>query len=269
MTDHDPTALSGSLLARKGMAGVEGFAAPEVDRSRPDWSRSRTVRIAGLLIVAVALGASGMWLTTHDRVSSGSNPAAQAASEPVEESQAPVSAIERDGRPGRQVEIRLVAGAPPARSDDSDSMPVAPPMVLASSDRPEDGSAQSNSPEPPAERLRSVDHAPEAIPDKPKTPAPAAHLATKGPGRASTHGFRVQLHTLQSRDAVEREWVRLRRRHGDLLGDKQLVIDRLDVSGTGPRYRMQLGNLPTRTAARQLCRALSDRGQKCILVPAS
>jgi hypothetical protein len=81
--------------------------------------------------------------------------------------------------------------------------------------------------------------------------------------------YRVQLHTLGSRTAVDREWVRLQRQHADLVADKQLVVDRLDRSNGTAKYRLQLGNLANRSAAQQLCRAFAQRGQKCFVVPTS
>jgi hypothetical protein len=268
MTDSYPAELSSSLLARKGMAGVEGFAPPEMDPSRPAWSRSRTVRVAGLLLLAATLGATGTWLATDTRKPGKTDAPASASAEPMVSSpQTPLG--EPPSRAERPVEILLTTAAPPELGYDlapsqtaevvADSVPAVPESVAG--EPPIADSTQTP--------FRAVALTQSSAPIKPRTSTPSSHLASKPPPVASSRGYRVQLHTLQSRDAVEREWLRLRRRHGDLLSDKQLVVDRLDVAGGLPRYRMQLGNLPTRTSARQLCRALTDRGQKCILVPTS
>ncbi len=86
-------------------------------------------------------------------------------------------------------------------------------------------------------------------------------------GGAGGGGYRVQLHALGSDAAVRREWPRLQKTHGDLLGGLSLKVVR---TGSGPRqksfYRMQLGTLASAAAAKKLCDRLKRRKLDCVIV---
>jgi SPOR domain len=239
MTDQYPAALSSSLLARKGMADSDGFAPPKIDLFRPARPRRRAARLAALLGAAVTFGAGGTWLATQDNGPFLPDPAAAVTEAAID------SAVVH----GKPDDVLNSAANPSAGAAHIAPLSVPWPRSGAGEDA-----------KPIAQALGTMV-------EKPRTPTPSGHLAAKADLAAATSTYRIQLHTLRSREAVEREWAKLRRQHGDLLADKRLVINRLEVAGAEPRYRMQLGNLPTKTAARQLCRALEDRGQKCILVP--
>ncbi|MCH9053380.1 MAG: SPOR domain-containing protein [Proteobacteria bacterium] len=103
--------------------------------------------------------------------------------------------------------------------------------------------------------------------------APIVDMAAPGkaraerPGEAAGGGYRVQLHALSSDAAVRREWPRLQKTHGDLLGGLSLKVVR---TGSGPRqksfYRMQIGTLASVAAAKKLCDRLKRRKLDCVIV---
>jgi hypothetical protein len=257
MTDQEAAALSSTLLARKGTAGSEGFAPLAVDPCRPVWRQPRVARLVSAVAIAAALGATAAWFWVGGH---GAEPTAAVPS-------------------GAQTHVELAAASDRGDGQAREELtaPTAPAPVVATVEAPP-APVPLAAEQPPAARqaaaveleLKPVQPAAAATGlgiDKPKTPTPAAHLASKAAQPARAPAYRVQLHTLRSKEAVEREWTKLRRQYGDLLANKQLVINRLDAAGTEPRYRMQVGGMPSKAAARQLCRALEDRGQKCILVP--
>jgi hypothetical protein len=285
--DHDPAALSSALLARKGSAGAGGFAPMALDpNERQGWrfgrlgawsSRSlrRGLGTSTVVAVALAVGAAAHWMSAPERRPGTEGPAPVAVA-PVVPS--PPGAAGRD-RAGAEPEE--IAGH---RPDPVPAMAGGGDGRLALSGLLGPPPAPPPDPPGPALSVGLVPDAPIAVPPKPlaveplastvpadKLPAAASTGRAPAKGRAdgATTGYRIQLHTLGSRTAVDREWLRLRRRHADLLAGKHLVVDRYDGSGGAARYRLQLGHLANRSAAQQLCRALAERGQKCFVVPAT
>jgi cell division septation protein DedD len=106
-----------------------------------------------------------------------------------------------------------------------------------------------------------------------KTPAPKAKPAAKTPAKpaakpaANTGAYGVQMASLKSRAAVEKNWAALKRRHTDLLGKLDLNIESVQLSGgRGTYYRMQAGPLASLAQANALCASLKSRKQGCIVV---
>ena len=103
----------------------------------------------------------------------------------------------------------------------------------------------------------------------PPPPKPAANPAPEpAPEPAVSAGpYRVQMASLKSRAAVEKNWATLKRRHTDLLGKLELDIQSVQLSGgRGTFYRMQAGPLASRAQANALCASLKSRKQGCIVV---
>lgn len=84
--------------------------------------------------------------------------------------------------------------------------------------------------------------------------------------REGQGGYLVQLAAYRSRDDALRAYRRLQARHGALLGGMGPRIERKDLGAAGTFYRLAVGPLPSRTAARKLCNALIARGEKDCLV---
>ena len=77
----------------------------------------------------------------------------------------------------------------------------------------------------------------------------------------------IQLGIFSSEDEANAEWVRLREEHADLLGDKELYIERRE---TGARvfYRLRVLPFESLDDARGICTALVGRDEQCIAVTA-
>ena len=96
-------------------------------------------------------------------------------------------------------------------------------------------------------------------------PAPKPKAAAKTAAR--TGAYRVQMASLKSRAAVQKNWATLKRKHADLLGKLGLNIQSVTLSGgRGTYYRMQAGPLTSRAQATALCANLKKRKQGCIVV---
>ena len=72
----------------------------------------------------------------------------------------------------------------------------------------------------------------------------------------SRSAWRLQLHSMNSENAVRREWSRLRKVQRDLFGDLRLTVTR---PAKGPFYRLQVGPLADRRAERRFCAKLKRR----------
>ena len=119
-----------------------------------------------------------------------------------------------------------------------------PPPVAPSAPEPEE-------PEP-------ATLAPDPTPVAPPVPAPA-QAAPEG-------SYLVQMASLRSADAVEREWARLKKAHPDVLGRLTLFTQRIDLGpGKGVFYRLRAGALPE-AEARAVCAALKTRKVGCLPV---
>ena len=112
--------------------------------------------------------------------------------------------------------------------------------------------------------------APEPKPEpaaKPPAPKTAAKPPAPAPKPAATGRYRVQLSSLRSEDALRKSWSALQKRHGDLLGDRQLIVERTVLSGgRGTFYRMQSGPFASRDRASAFCSRLKQRKLSCLVV---
>ena len=79
--------------------------------------------------------------------------------------------------------------------------------------------------------------------------------------------YRAQLAAARSADAAEREWVRLRAKNLDLLGNLELTITKADLGAKkGVFYRLQVGPLSDEMNVRELCSALAKRQVGCLII---
>ncbi len=76
----------------------------------------------------------------------------------------------------------------------------------------------------------------------------------------------MQLAAGKSEASVQKEWAALQKAHPDLLGALSLHIERVDKGASGIFYRLQAGPLADKTAAKELCASLKQKGQDCLVV---
>ncbi len=85
--------------------------------------------------------------------------------------------------------------------------------------------------------------------------------------RAAASGrFTIQLSSLNSKGAAEREWARLQSSFPDLLGDKKLLVQRAALGDRGTFYRIRTGPFAKFDVAREFCARLKSRKQDCLVV---
>lgn len=120
----------------------------------------------------------------------------------------------------------------------------------------------------PVEKTTPVAPAP-AVTVKAK-PAAVAKAAPKvaaaiPPAKAAT-GVRVQIAAMGSDQKAHKQWARLQKAHGDLLGGLGLHVQRVDLGAKGIFFRLQAGPLAGIAAAKALCAKLKQRKIGCLIV---
>ena len=111
----------------------------------------------------------------------------------------------------------------------------------------------------------TVDEPPDAISAQTD---PTERKASRINPEASVEAFRVQLIALKSEAAAKMEMVRLQEAYSELLGDKDLSVERLDLSkGRGIMFGVRLGQFPNWAAAAGMCSKLKVNKQDCFVVP--
>ncbi len=251
MTDRRPASLSASLIVRKGVASARGFAETPLDVARLAPVRSSPRRASWLLPFGLGVVLLNGFLTLVWLV------------------------FATDDGGGRDAVIRDVAAAAGAATVE----PVISGVKAAAYRRPAVADQERSAPLGASARRGPSGivppprpgSPPEAGPVSPSSPAAQAKARRERPGEtaggAGGGGYRVQLHALGSDAAVRREWPRLQKTHGDLLGGLSLKVVRF---GSGPRqksfYRMQVGTLASAAAAKKLCDRLKRRKLDCVIV---
>lgn len=120
-------------------------------------------------------------------------------------------------------------------------------------------------PEPPKAVEAPAAPKPEAQP-KPETPSAAGEPKTRIAAIPAGGAFVVQLASLKDRARVKSEWARLQKAHPDLLGERQLAVQAVDLGSRGTFYRMQAGFFADRAAADRVCAGLKAKKQDCIVL---
>jgi hypothetical protein len=83
---------------------------------------------------------------------------------------------------------------------------------------------------------------------------------------AESSRFGVQMAAFNSAEQARAASARLETRHGDLLADLPLEVEKDQVAPLGDVYRIKSGPLPDQGAAERLCTSLRQRGQDCFVV---
>lgn len=208
---------------------------------------SRLWVILGGLAASAALAALIIWLTSGL-------------------TQRGVPLIEADGRPYKvRPETPPDAPRPPDLIFERGGRAEAPPAQRLApgpeQPRPE-GWRQPSAAAPPSpapSALAAPAMAP-PVPARPAVPAPPASAPPASAGRVQ-----VQLGALRSEEAARAEWERLRARVPELAG-RSPAISRVEREGQPPLWRLRVGGLPDRDAARALCEQVQARGGACAVI---
>ncbi len=76
----------------------------------------------------------------------------------------------------------------------------------------------------------------------------------------------IHLSSLWSHEAAEQDWARLQARFPDLLGDRELQVQRLPLNAGGTFFRVLAGPFTDHPTATSLCQRLKARTQYCAVV---
>lgn len=78
----------------------------------------------------------------------------------------------------------------------------------------------------------------------------------------------LQLASVTSDAAAQKEWKRLQRLHAELLADMPLTVQSAEISGQGTVYRLRTGPFPNRATADDFCWQLrADKGDCLVVAP--
>ena len=110
------------------------------------------------------------------------------------------------------------------------------------------------------------------VPDIAASPPPAVTKespseAPEAGENAAGSGARVQLYSARSRNGALAVWARLSAEEKDLLGSLTHRVVKAEIPKRGVFYRLRVGPLADKAAARRLCGLLKGRGRACF-VPA-
>jgi len=78
--------------------------------------------------------------------------------------------------------------------------------------------------------------------------------------------YRIQLGSFTTTEKAQRRWNELKGRHADLVGNLQMVLQRVEVKNKGTLVRLQAGPLKSSDDVQKLCTALGKRKVSCMLV---
>lgn len=93
-----------------------------------------------------------------------------------------------------------------------------------------------------------------------RIPAPAR---SSMPAPSSGSGYAVQLGSFRSEAEAEQAWAGVSRHHGNVLLDRDHIVQRAEVPGRGTYFRLRVGPLTAHSSASALCSTLKSQGQDC------
>lgn len=167
---------------------------------------------------------------------------------PIEPPKAMPEEVPKPLEPKTVVEAAPVPAPPPAA-----------PSAAPSAPQPEVKAQSAPTPQPAPK--------PVAEPVKAKSApavAPAAPTAAKATGKAG-QGYMIQLSAVRNEANAKSEWARLVKKHADVLGGLELVIQRADLGAKGVFYRVRGGWFANRSEAKAVCDELAKRNVGCLL----
>ncbi len=118
---------------------------------------------------------------------------------------------------------------------------------------------------------------PEKVPEVAKTETPKATATALAPvpapvpaqtpvlAKPVTGQYILQLASLKSKDGAMTEWKNMQKKLSNLLGDKQPIIEKANISGVGVRYRLQTGPFVDKKTASNFCAKLKSAKRDCLV----
>lgn len=263
------------------------------DEPRPAMSwRAKLYAGGAMLIGMVALGAVG-WFAFQQGISSGAEEAApvvQASPKPIKRKPAVPGGLDVPHQdklifnrfaPGQVNEpVERLLPPPEEPAERLVAPEVMPSLVEVVPERPEPEAPWNilaktpPPPSPPSPEAPKVTAAPKPliakVPSPPPPPLvfeskPVSKPATKTARAVVTGSWKIQLASVSSKSAAEREWKRMQSGNTDILGKLSLNVQAIKLD-RGTFFRIQAGPLTDRAAAGSLCGKLKTRKQDCLVV---
>jgi len=199
-------------------------------------------------------------------------PVADVAPSPdVPLAETPLPAMEENGTqdaapaaPAAEAPQQTQTAETPAASEPAPAQNTTAEATPAPAAAPEPAPAAEPAQPEPAQAAQT-EPAPTAQPEQPAAQEAPPQQAAVTP-TVPTGNTRVQLAAGKSEATVQKEWAALQKAHPDLLGSLSLHIERVDKGTSGIFYRLQAGPLADKTAAKELCASLKQKGQDCLVV---
>ena len=121
------------------------------------------------------------------------------------------------------------------------------------------------SPEPTKQNSPSLTSIEDLIGETPKeTPQEKPPLEKKAVAKGKIH---IQLGSLKNYDMAEAEWGRLSKKHQDIFGGLNPVIQKVDLGeDKGIYYRLRTGPFESDERAKSVCASLKDRKVECLVI---
>ncbi|MFD2207472.1 SPOR domain-containing protein [Kiloniella antarctica] len=94
------------------------------------------------------------------------------------------------------------------------------------------------------------------------TPAPSKTLEAAKPVSGQ---YVLQLASLKSKDGAMTEWGGMQKKLSSLLGDKNPIIEKANITGVGVRYRLQTGPFADKKTANDFCAKLKSAKRDCLV----
>jgi cell division protein FtsN len=127
---------------------------------------------------------------------------------------------------------------------------------------PDPNSASAETPANAPQQVAAVE--PEPLPVPAPAPEPAPQPAPQA-AKPASGGYVAQLASFRSEAEAMAEYDRLRAKHGNVLSGLSPRVVKATVAG-GPRYRLAVGPLASRSAASKICNSLIAAGERDCLV---
>lgn len=125
-----------------------------------------------------------------------------------------------------------------------------------------------------ADTIKEAEVAAQATPEAVPAPAVVAAVPVAPEPKQSLENmvaalsgdYLIQIAALRSAEAAEGEWLRISKRHPDLLGGYTSKVVRADLGERGIFFRLRAGPLKDRPAAEKLCESLAAQNVGCLVV---
>ncbi len=178
------------------------------------------------------------------------------------EAQAEITATEDTAESvAKKAETAKIEEQPLANTGEGNAVPKAPEVESVLAPKPEAEVAKKveapKAPKPAVSEPTSTTTA--------KKVEPEATVPTTSTQKPVSGQYVLQLASLKSKDGAMTEWKNMQRKLGDLLGNKQPIIEQASISGVGVRYRLQTGPFDNKQAASDFCSKLKAAKRDCLV----